>query len=190
MRFQRHLCAFDLCEEPSQIQNDVEITLTCSSKLASKNKESELVCRYSSLLKLSYFDRCKCLQLTLCTTYTWAQPHRLSPPPFTYMFQSSRYQWNFLKILCLIRTRKPAQLMFAQSGSKDKVPPALQMFLNMYFPYSTSNLWQNCNRRASASLTSSSSFHSPFHQSIPSFHSIFQSIDQRHLYSSVDLSSD
>lgn len=30
--------------------------------------------------------------------------------------------------------------MFAQSGSKNKVPPALQMFLNMYFPYSTRHL--------------------------------------------------
>ena len=37
-------------------RDDVEITLTCSSKSARKHKESELGCRYSSLLKLSYFD--------------------------------------------------------------------------------------------------------------------------------------
>ena len=44
-------------------RDDVEITLTCSSKSARKHKESELGCRYSSLLKLSYFDTVQMLTI-------------------------------------------------------------------------------------------------------------------------------
>ena len=37
-------------------RSDIEVTLTCSSKTERQRKESELGCRYSSLLQLPYFD--------------------------------------------------------------------------------------------------------------------------------------
>ena len=50
---------------------DVKLTLACRTKTVREQKESELGCRHSCLLKLPILIQCTCLLLIPCTTFTW-----------------------------------------------------------------------------------------------------------------------